>query len=64
MTEPSRHFAMAPIWDRLFGTWRGTADPALVIGVAQPYRHGFWIVPDLLRDYWHFWSGFVIRRTN
>ena len=41
-----------------------TADPALVIGVAQPYRHGFWIVPDLLRDYWHFWSGFVIRRTN
>lgn len=64
MAEPTGHFAMAPIWDRLFGTWRGTADPALVIGVAQPYRHGFWIVPDLLRDYWHFWSGFVIRRTD
>lgn len=64
MTEPTGHFAMAPIWDRLFGTWRGTADPALVIGVAQPYRHGFWIVPDLLRDYWHFWSGFVVKRAD
>ena len=64
MTEPTGHFAMAPIWDRLFGTWRGTADPALAIGVTQPYRHGFWIVPDLLRDYWHFWSGFVVKRAD
>lgn len=62
MTEPTGHFAMAPIWDRLFGTWRGTADPALVIGVDTPYRHGFWVAPDLARDYWHFWSGHHARR--
>ena len=62
MTEPTGHFAMAPIWDRLFGTWRGTADPALVIGVDTPYRHGFWVAPDLARDYWHFWTGHHARR--
>ncbi len=64
MTEPTGHFSMAPIWDRLFGTWRGTADPMLAIGVAQPYRHGFWILPDLFRDYWHFWSGWVVKRRD
>ena len=64
MTQPTGHFAMAPVWDRLFGTWYGGAERDLVIGVSQPYRHGFWIVPDLLRDYWHFWSGFVVRRTE
>ena len=58
MSEPTGHFAMAPIWDRLFGTWRGDADQTLEIGVDTPYRHGFWLVPDLLRDYWHFWRGF------
>lgn len=62
MSEPTGHFAMAPIWDRLFGTWRGTADPALAIGVDTPYRHGFWVAPDLARDYWHFWTGHHARR--
>ena len=55
------HFGMAPIWDHLFGTWRGDADQSLVIGVETPYRHGFWIGPDLLRDYLDFWKGFVRR---
>lgn len=64
MTHPTGHFAMAPIWDRLFGTWYGGARRDLVIGVSQPYRHGFFIVPDLLRDYWHFWSGFAVKRTD
>lgn len=55
------HFGMAPIWDHLFGTWRGEADQSLVIGVDTPYRHGFWVIPDMLRDYWDFWRGFFTR---
>lgn len=58
-TQPVGHFAMAPVWDHLFGTWRGDADQSLVIGVDTPYRHGAWIAPDLLRDYWDFWKGFT-----
>ncbi len=60
--QPAGHFAMAPIWDHLFGTWRGDADQSLAIGVDTPYRHGFWVVPDLLRDYLDFWKGFIPRR--
>jgi sterol desaturase/sphingolipid hydroxylase (fatty acid hydroxylase superfamily) len=56
-TVPTGHFAMAPIWDHLFGTWRGEADQTLVIGVAEPYRQGLWIAPDLLRDYFDFLKG-------
>jgi sterol desaturase/sphingolipid hydroxylase (fatty acid hydroxylase superfamily) len=59
--QPTGHFAMAPIWDHLFGTWRGEADQSLVIGVDTAYRHGFWIAPDLARDYWHFWKGWFLR---
>jgi sterol desaturase/sphingolipid hydroxylase (fatty acid hydroxylase superfamily) len=58
-TRPVGHFSMTPIWDRLFGTWRGDADQSLIIGVDTAYRHGFWIAPDILRDYWHFWKGLV-----
>jgi sterol desaturase/sphingolipid hydroxylase (fatty acid hydroxylase superfamily) len=61
MTYPTANFSMMPIWDRLFGTWGRQADPSLTIGVATTYRHGFWIAPDLLRDYWHFWKGFFVR---
>jgi sterol desaturase/sphingolipid hydroxylase (fatty acid hydroxylase superfamily) len=60
--QPTGHFAMAPVWDRLFGTWRGEADQSLAIGVDTAYRQGFWIVPDLARDYWHFLSGWFVRR--
>ena len=59
MSRPTGHFAMAPIWDRLFGTWRGDADQSLAIGVDTPYRHGFWVGPDLLRDYLDFWKGLI-----
>ncbi len=62
--QPVGHFAMAPIWDHLFGTWRGEADQSLVIGVDTAYRHGFWVGPDLMRDYWHFWKGLVQRRSE
>ena len=61
MTRPTANFSMMPIWDRLFGTWVREADPSQVIGVSTTYRHGFWIAPDLLRDYWHFWKGFFVR---
>ncbi len=64
MSYPTGHFAMAPIWDRLFGTWVGKADQTLPIGVSRSYRHGFWFAPDLFRDYWHFWKGLVTRRPQ
>ena len=54
-SEPTGHFALVPLWDHLFGTWRGAADQSLVIGVDAPYRHGAWLVPDVLRDYRDFW---------
>ena len=61
MTTPTGHFAICPIWDHLFGTWRGAADPSEPIGVDTPYRHSLWIAPDMVRDYWHFWKGLVGR---
>jgi sterol desaturase/sphingolipid hydroxylase (fatty acid hydroxylase superfamily) len=64
MSELTGHFAMAPIWDHLFGTWRGEADQTTPIGVDTPYRHGLWIVPDVLRDYAHLWKGFVGLRND
>lgn len=66
MAHPTGHFAMAPVWDHLFGTFygeRGGYDPSpsLPIGVDRPYRHGSWVIPDLLRDYWDFWRGWFMR---
>jgi len=63
MSHPTGHFGMAPIWDRLFGTWYGDADQSLAIGVDTPYRHGFWVGADLIRDYWDFWRGLFQRRA-
>ncbi len=54
---PTGHFAMAPVWDHLFGTWRGEADQTLVIGVDTPYRHGWFVAHDIVRDYADFWRG-------
>ena len=48
------HFAIAPIWDHLFGTWKGEADQTLAIGVDTPYRHGYLFFIDLFRDYYDF----------
>jgi sterol desaturase/sphingolipid hydroxylase (fatty acid hydroxylase superfamily) len=56
------HFSIIPAWDRLFGTWVGDSDPSVVIGVATPYRHGVWILPDLWRDYREFLVGIFRRR--
>jgi sterol desaturase/sphingolipid hydroxylase (fatty acid hydroxylase superfamily) len=56
-SEPTGHFSLLPLWDHLFGTWRGDADQSLAIGVDTPYRHGLWLGPDLWRDYRDFWSG-------
>lgn len=56
------HYGLVPIWDRLFGTWLGAAEAAVPIGVAAPYRHGAWILPDLWRDYREFWAG-IFRRA-
>lgn len=60
-TTPVGHFSMAPIWDHLFGTWRGECDQSLVIGVDTEYRHGLWLAPDILRDYRDFWKGLLGR---
>jgi sterol desaturase/sphingolipid hydroxylase (fatty acid hydroxylase superfamily) len=57
MDEPTGHYGIVPLWDRLFGTWRGTPAPDLAIGVSRPYRHGYWVVADLLRDYVDFFRG-------
>lgn len=67
MSRPTGHFAIAPIWDRLFGTYYGDeglyhgGSPALPIGVDKAYRHGWWVLPDLIRDYWDFWRGWFVR---
>ena len=44
----------------MFGGWSETATRAEVaIGVDTAYRHGVWLLPDLLRDYCDFWKGLV-----
>jgi sterol desaturase/sphingolipid hydroxylase (fatty acid hydroxylase superfamily) len=49
------HYSLFPLWDQMFGTWRGGGHPELAIGVFdKPYRHGVWVLPDMARDYWHF----------
>jgi sterol desaturase/sphingolipid hydroxylase (fatty acid hydroxylase superfamily) len=63
MTTPTGFFSMTPLWDRLFGGWSQTATPNVAIGVDTPYRHGVWLLPDLLRDYYDFWKGLAGRRT-
>ncbi len=63
MSTPTGHFGMAPIWDRLFGTWYGTADQSLPIGVTARYAHGYFIPRDMVRDYLDFWRG-VLGRPN
>ena len=44
------------------GGWSEMATPHVAIGVDTPYRHGAWLLPDLLRDYWDFWKGLAGRR--
>ena len=56
---PTGNFSLAPIWDRLFGTWDAAAGPDLEIGVDTAYRHGLWIWPDIWRDFRDFCAGVV-----
>ena len=63
MSEATGFFGMTPIWDHLFGGWSERCDKNVVVGVDTPYRQGFWVMPDLLRDYWDFWKGLVGRRS-
>ena len=63
MDTPTGHFAMAPVWDHLFGGWGGQAEKDIPIGVDARYRHGFWVMPDLLRDYADFFKGLIGRRA-
>lgn len=51
------NLGIAPIWDKLFGTWGEDADAAYRIGADAAYRHGAWVVPDLVRDYRDFCLG-------
>ena len=51
------HYAMAPVWDHLFGTWKGEADQTLAIGVDEDYHYGYWFMRDLVRDYIEFWQA-------
>jgi sterol desaturase/sphingolipid hydroxylase (fatty acid hydroxylase superfamily) len=65
MTHPTGHFGIAPIWDRLFGTWyEDRPDPKLVIGVDTAYQHGFFVPRDMARDYYHFWIGWFGGRSD
>lgn len=64
MSYPTGHFGMAPIWDRLFGTWDNQSGAGVEIGVDTPYRHGWFVFADLLRDYAHLWLGLIGRRND
>jgi sterol desaturase/sphingolipid hydroxylase (fatty acid hydroxylase superfamily) len=63
MSQPTGFFGMTPLWDHLFGGWSERRDANVAIGVDTPYRQGFWLAPDLLRDYCDFWKGLVGRRA-
>jgi len=61
---PTCNFALIPLWDHSFGTWRGPYSQEVPIGVAAPYRHGAWFFSDLWRDYCEFLKearAFVLR---
>lgn len=63
-TLPTANFALTPLWDRVFGTWRDEGDQSVVIGVDTPYRHGAWVLSDMWRDYCDFWKALVLRETS
>jgi sterol desaturase/sphingolipid hydroxylase (fatty acid hydroxylase superfamily) len=63
MSLPTCQFSMTPMWDYLFGTWGHDPQPGIALGVDTPYRHGFLVVVDLLRDYVDFWKGLVGKRS-
>jgi sterol desaturase/sphingolipid hydroxylase (fatty acid hydroxylase superfamily) len=52
--QTTYNYALIPVWDHLFGTWRGGGNQQMPIGVNTPYRHGAWFFSDLWRDYREF----------
>lgn len=64
MSHPTGHFAIAPIWDRLFGTYYREGVGEMEIGVDTEYAHGFMAPRDMARDYWHFWIGLFGGRSD
>jgi sterol desaturase/sphingolipid hydroxylase (fatty acid hydroxylase superfamily) len=63
MSQATGFFGMMPVWDHLFGGWSERCDADVAIGVDTPYRQGFWVLPDMLRDYFDFWKGLLGRRA-
>ena len=56
------NFGLIPLWDVLFGTLQPAVRRSTPIGVEDRYRHGYWVVFDLLRDTRDFffnWLGAV-----
>jgi len=53
------NLSVCPIWDRLGGTWRDVVPTKIILGTSVPYRHGAFIVPDLMRDYRDFLMGLL-----
>jgi hypothetical protein len=59
----SWNYSICPLWDRMFGTWRDVEQP-VEIGIEYAYRHGAWIVHDMLRDYSEFLQGWAVLATR
>ena len=53
------NLSICPIWDRLGGTWRDVTTSSIKLGTSVPYRHGAFIIPDMLRDYRDFLQGLL-----
>lgn len=55
------NFGLIPLWDVLFGTLRPAVSRNTPIGVDHPYRHGYWVFSDMLRDSRDFVRGLFTR---
>ena len=53
------NYSLLPLWDRLGGTWQDADRTLPALGTSEPYRHGAFILTDLLRDYREFLSGLL-----
>jgi sterol desaturase/sphingolipid hydroxylase (fatty acid hydroxylase superfamily) len=62
--EGASNYALCPLWDRLFGTWRAEVPANFAIGVHEPYRHGAWFLPDFIRDYVAVFAGLAGRGSR
>jgi sterol desaturase/sphingolipid hydroxylase (fatty acid hydroxylase superfamily) len=54
------NFSVFPLWDRLGGTWQDVTPQPITLGTSTPYRHGAFIMTDILRDYRDFWRGLLL----